>query len=212
MASGSTDTRLANAPHLLLFGPSGAGKSTLAAALSEKLGWLYIETDPLSRTADAVACPNNLSSLFAADSHFDDLIPELRETLPVAPCQGAVLSFASVVTPSIEQIDAACRSGLTALYVFGEEEDCLHSFLYREASSGRNLPESHWRAYNTRIFEVCREPEYHPHLLHAFREGIRRSVDDLVAEVRSRCAGYPPPDENCRPQSRPDRRHANLAS
>lgn len=175
-------------PLVLLFGPSGAGKSTLCLTLSETLGWLHIETDAYSKSAASAAEPKSLSRVFSETGQFGCLATELRE-LAVPSHAGAIVSFVSMASPSLEQINAARSAGIAIVYLFGEENECLGAFLRREASTGRNLPESHWRTYNTTIYKHCRQPEYEPYRLLAFRDGVHRPVEELAAELRTRNVG-----------------------
>ena len=55
---------------IALDGPSGAGKSTLARALSEKLGYLYVDTGAMYRTVGVYAAKNGI------DPHDENTLTE----------------------------------------------------------------------------------------------------------------------------------------
>lgn len=180
----SLSARKESVPLVLLFGPSGSGKSSLGKALAEQVQWLYIETDPYSRSASSVAPPACLAQLFSPNPNFANLATELRGLSHSR--RGVVLSFISVICPLIEHINAAKKAGLTTIFLYGEEAHCLQAFLHREKRNGRNLPESHWHTYNTGIFRALERPEYKAHLLHSILEGHHRPLEELVHEVLQR--------------------------
>lgn len=171
-------------PLVLLFGPSGAGKSTLSAALSSQSQWLHVETDPFSRTGTSAPIPKSLSQLFSPNPSFSDLATELR--VMASSHSGAILSFMSMICPNIEHISAAQESEFTTIFLTGNEQECLQSFLRREARIGRNLPEQHWRTHSTGICRALHRPEYAPHTIPGYREGVHRPVNELVEEVLMR--------------------------
>ncbi len=61
-------------------GPSGAGKSTLAKALSQKLGFLYVDTGAIYRTVGLYAKRNDIAPDDEAtlQKHFDNIKIELK--------------------------------------------------------------------------------------------------------------------------------------
>ncbi|MBC3875985.1 (d)CMP kinase [Undibacterium flavidum] len=174
-------------PLVLLFGPSGAGKSTLCAALSNQSQWLHVETDPFSRTTASAPVPKSLLQLFSPNPSFSDLATELRGM--ASSHSGVILSFISMICPNVEHITAAQESGFTTIFLSGNEQECLRSFLRREARIGRNLPEQHWRTHSTGICRALHRPEYAPHTMLGFSDGAHRSVNELVAEVLKHVSG-----------------------
>jgi hypothetical protein len=100
-----------------------------------------------------------------------------------------VQSFGSAVYLASEQMASARSAGLSLIYLCGEQEECLQSFLSREANTGRNLDADHWRRFNFAIFQHLLGPACQPHRVEAFRGGRRRSLEELAAEIQLRCGG-----------------------
>ena len=61
-------------------GPSGSGKSTLAKALSNKLGYLYIDTGAMYRTVGLYARINGIEPTDedTLSKHFDNIKIDLK--------------------------------------------------------------------------------------------------------------------------------------
>ena len=185
----SRETTILNSspvPLLLLLGPSGAGKSTLGIALAKTHNWLHVEIDPLSYAAGGVPDFAHSWRRLCLEGRFADLASQMQRQAIATSRQGVVAAFESMATLTIEQIATAGRSGLAVVYLFGTEAECLGAFLRREAQIGRRLPETHWRTCNAEIYGLGRRPEYEPHKLHAFRDGARRPIEELVAEMQAR--------------------------
>ena len=186
----SRETTILNSspvPLLLLLGPSGAGKSTLGIALAKTHNWLHVEIDPLSCAAGGVPDFAHSWRRLCLEGRFVELAFQMQRQAIATSRQGVVAAFESMATLTIEQIATAGRSGLGVVYLFGTEAECLGSFLMREDQTGRKLTETHWRTCNAKIFELGRRPEYESHKLDAFRNGVRRPLDGLIAEVQARC-------------------------
>ena len=180
----------AGKPKLLLLGPSGAGKSTLAEALA-KQGWLHIDLDQWELDGLAI---HKLDRQWEALSHRRDPIPlstELSKRLDAGSHAGVVLSFPSGVVFGIELLKRVKESGLAIAILYGSATDCFAAFARREAAMARDLDRGHWEANSIDNLRVYSRPEFDAFRVHAFRDGFHRPLDELAAELISRCPSEP---------------------
>jgi hypothetical protein len=165
------------------------GKTTLGSWLRDDLDFLHLEIDRWdSGRGDGIDLEGLRGEWNAFWSSGDArrLAEAIRGRVAASENRGAVLTFASPLVLTLQQISAAADVGIRVLILFGSEAECLESFLRRENASGRRLDANHWRLNNAGSYARFRLPEYGPYRVMAFQDGRFRDRETLVAEVRGR--------------------------
>jgi hypothetical protein len=167
---------------IFVLGPSGAGKSDLSKALAEALNYEFYEID---RPADGIDTYGLRAEWdeFLHNNKPTPLVELLRARAEAVSKGGIILAFSSLLILGEVHIDAL--GGLArVVYLYGREGQCLDAFLERERHSGRGLDMRHWAHNNTEIFRFLSSEEAKPHLVAAFDEGGRRSLEQVLADIQ----------------------------
>jgi hypothetical protein len=160
----------------LILGPAGAGKSSFGEWIATKRNWLHLEVDRAD--GDGIDL-NNLRREWDDFWQRTDASPlrkVLRRRCIDADKAGSVLTFASNLVLSVDQIAAARQEGIETFYLYGSAAHCIASFLKREKQTGRRFGLDHWLRNNHRQYMRISEPLFAPCRIHVFTPaGARRA-------------------------------------
>ena len=176
-------------PIVFLLGPSGAGKSTLGRWLAEDCRFHHIEIDRrFEGDGIDMAGLRPKWDAFTLNVEVTSLALSIRDRASDVGATGAVLSFNSMLCLDPRTIQAAERQGIRTIILYGSADDCLQSFLHREATMRSGLDQAHWLRNNARTYIEHSRTEYSPYRLRTLVLGKHRQRNELVAEVRTRLA------------------------
>ncbi len=175
-------------PLIFIFGPSGVGKSTLGNWLAEDLGFLHLEVDCHPQDGIDLAGIRNEWEEFCSKLDGQPLCRLLRERIRSAELRAMVVSFPSTVCFNKVFMEVLRNNKVTPLILLGSKQNCIDSFLRREASTGRGLDIEHWLRYNSN-YDNFASDDLSEFRLWTFENHRRISRNKLIAEVRKRM-GY----------------------
>jgi hypothetical protein len=167
-------------PILLVFGLSGAGKSNLGSLAESNLNFLHIEQDESSRLGpDLWAYVIEDWRYFLEKKDPYKLASKVRQLSQEANKVGAILTFDSVQSPSVEQIERAREADMLMIILHGEAEDCMHSSLERDSHLSKRT-EERWHQFNDHTSTKFNRQEYDQYRVLAFENHVRKSPDVLL--------------------------------
>lgn len=172
-------------PIIFILGLSGTGKSKLGEWVGADLSFLHIEQDSVDGNGIDIWEIRNEWEEFLVKREPQRLLSSLRTLGEQANKKGAILTFSSMVRPSIEEMRYFDASGITTRILYGSDEDCLHSYLQREKETGRGYDEARWHKYNADTSTKFSEPEYKPYKLLGFDSGKHISRTQLINEIKN---------------------------
>jgi hypothetical protein len=170
---------------LFLVGPSGVGKSTVAEPLCGELALYHVDADR-DRLKDHGLRDEwqefwtGMNSAPIADALHGIASRERRA--------GVLLSLPSnkkrVLYP--RHVEAAHRTGIDVVVLWGAEELCKSARRDRDVELGMRWDEGVYDARNRRAFATYGRPEYERLRVETFDEGGgRRRLDETVGAVRA---------------------------
>jgi hypothetical protein len=162
-----------------VLGLSGTGKSSFGQEIASRNNWLHFEIDQGTPDGLEIFGFREGWSEFERKDSPSILIAQIRHSFENKQKNGAILTFPSTYILSAAQL-AALRPEVKAFYLVGEPEFCLHTFLKREKSNGRNLPKRHWQKYNSKLLKTIANPDVMKYSIDVFTTtGIHKKFDEL---------------------------------
>lgn len=160
-----------------ILGPSGVGKTHVSHFVAEQKNWLHLEIDQFSI--------QGIDSYDIEGTEFHDLrlewdifrklklakplIKKIIRKYEEAGKAGAILSFPSTIVLSLAHIKRLARE-VEVIYLFGEQEFCINSFLQREDRLKRGLGLSTWQGANRSMYLALSDPRLQLYAVNVFNE------------------------------------------
>ena len=176
---------ISDLPIVFILGLSGVGKSKLGE-YSEDSDFLYIEQDSTEGNGIDIWGLRNDWDNYLNDHSASSLAKTIREKTELKVKKGAVLTFSSVVTLSIKDIECAKQSGINTILLYGTDDDCLNSYLKREQESGRGYGKNRWLKYNTDSSAKFSSNDYEPFREQVFDNHEHKSRSYLIEMVNNK--------------------------
>lgn len=170
-------------------GPAGAGKSSVARAVADRLGFLYVDTGALYRTAALFAIRRGVAPGDA--EHVLPLLAEMRPELCYQDGEQRVLLNGENVSALIRTEEVS--RGASAISAIPEVREFLFR-LQRDIAEqndvvmdGRDIGTVVLPDAEVKIF-LTAEPEIRAkrRMLQLAEEGVRAEYEDVLADVRQR--------------------------
>lgn len=173
---------------VFVLGPSGVGKSCVSEGLVEDYLFLHFDIDR-NHGFKANGFPAGWDEdLGKVD--FAHLAAAVHGRLAIEQRAAAVLSFPTVHVFSLEQLEAASRSGITTVVLWGTKERCIEARRIRSRKNRVRFVLDRYERKNRRTFETYGQSEYASLRVEAFHpDGSRWPREHILGLITERMSG-----------------------
>jgi hypothetical protein len=127
--------------------------------------------------------------LFYRQERGDPLVEEITRRHKASNRKGAVMSFDSTIVLSLHHIKNLPQ-GVKVIYLFGERQFCIDSFLQREEKLRRGYGLTTWEPCNSSIYAALMDPTLQPHIVNVFnQDGTRKTTTMIYDQIMSNTHG-----------------------